>query len=57
MIEGLDILSLSSIEIEGDGDEEDITYTRMNYLSLLARVRKKTLPPTPTPNGWCSFIP
>ena len=57
LIEGLDILSLSSIEIEGDGDEEDITYTRMNYLSLLARVRKKDLAADPDAKWLVQFHP
>ena len=43
LTEGLDILSLSSIEIEGNGNQGEVTYTRMNYISLLARVRRKDL--------------
>lgn len=57
LIEGIDILSLSSIEIEGEGDEEDITYTRMNYLSLLARVRRKDLAADPDAKWLVQFHP
>jgi len=41
VIEGLTILSLSSLEIEGISGNHEITYTHVNYLSLLARVRSK----------------
>ncbi len=41
LIEGLNILSLSSIEIEGINFNYEITYTHVNYLSLLARVKAK----------------
>jgi len=57
LIEGLDILSLSSIEIEGAGDHVEITYTRMSYLSLLARVRRKDLISDPDAKWLIQFHP
>jgi hypothetical protein len=57
LMEGLDILSLSSIEIEGGGDQEDVTYTRMNYLSLLARVKRKDLINDPDAKWLVQFHP
>jgi hypothetical protein len=41
LTEALDILSLSNIDIQGETDDAEVCYTRMNYLSLLARVSKK----------------
>ncbi|MEI6420581.1 MAG: replication protein [Lentisphaerota bacterium] len=57
LIDGLDILSLSTIEIEGGSDQEDVTYTRMNYLSLLARVRKKDIVADPDAKWLVQFHP
>jgi len=57
LTEGLDILSLSSIEIEGNGDHGEVTYTRMNYLSLLARVRRKDLDADPDAKWLVQFHP
>lgn len=44
LTEALDILSLSNIDIQGETDDAEVCYTRMNYLSLLARVSKKDHP-------------
>lgn len=41
LTEALDILSLSNIDIQGETEDTEVCYTRMNYLSLLARVSKK----------------
>ncbi|WP_205800380.1 replication protein [Methylomonas sp. Kb3] len=41
LIEALDILSLSTIDIQGETEDSNISYTRMTYLSLLARVSRK----------------
>lgn len=57
LTEGLDILSLSSIEIEGSGDNGEVTYTRMNYLSLIARVRRKDLNGDPDAKWLVQFHP
>ena len=43
LVEGLNILSFSSLDIEGGSFHHEITYTRMSYLSLLARVSRKDL--------------
>lgn len=53
LIEALDILSLSNIDIQGETDNAEICYTRMNYLSLLARVsRKENLPNNSQDSKW-----
>lgn len=41
LIEALDILSLSSIEIEGTTDDGDEAFARSTYLSALSGVRRK----------------
>lgn len=41
LIEALDILSFSIINIQGETENTEISYTRMNYLSLLAKVSRK----------------
>ena len=57
LIEGLDILSLSSIEIEGVSEQNAVTYTRMSYLSLLTRVRRKDLSSDPEAKWLVQFHP
>lgn len=57
LIEGLDILSLSSIEIEGVNGQNAVTYTRMSYLSLLTRVRRVDLGADPDTKWLVQFHP
>ncbi len=57
LIEGLDILSLSSIEIEGESEQGEVTYTRMSYISLLARVKRADLEADPEAKWLVQFHP
>lgn len=57
LIEGLDILSLSTIEIESISDQVQITYARMSYLSLLVRVRRNDLISDPDAKWLVQFHP
>lgn len=57
LIEGIDILTLSNIEIEGESALDEITYTRMNYLSLLAKVSRKDIAAAPDSKWLVQFHP
>lgn len=56
LIEGLEILALSSIEIKGEGDQEDITGSG-NYITLIARVNRKDIKADPDSKWLVQFHP
>lgn len=57
LIEGLSILSLSSIEISGEGEQGNVSYAQSNYLPMLIRVSRKDLSLNPDAKWFIQFHP
>jgi hypothetical protein len=57
IVDGLDILSLSAIEIRADGDKGEKAFARSTYLPALSGVRRKDLEEDPRARWTAQFHP